>query len=319
MDGEDDIRREVRLIFDNLMGPGALYRHERHFWLELWRAPVVEAIEENGLETRMYGPVQVNVIADLPRTPLFNIVLGAADPGAVERGHLAETLDWLESLGIDFRVPVRPGFEETDAAEDLLNQRGYRRTANLARFVRDASPPGFPEPPGIEVDEWDEEDIEGFSDYFEEPYGIEWPATAFFDNLLGNRPWRCYVAIDENDNGAGAATMMGHYEISQLGFAATRKSARGRDVHLALIRRRILDAMAAGCRMLFADTEESVDDLGDMSTGARNLLRAGFRHVSSRAVWGPPLPDGPEPDYEDEDELDEEDGPDENHDFELKY
>lgn len=313
MDGEDEIRREVRLIFDNLMGPGALYRHERHFWLELWRAPVVEAIEENGLETRMYGRVQVNVIASLPRTPLFNIVLGAADPGAVEQGHLAEALDWLESLSIDFRVPVRPGFEETGAAEDLLNQRGYRRTANLARFVRDASPPGFPEPPGIEVDEWDEEGIEGFSDYFEEPYGIKWPATAFFDCLLGKRPWRCYVAIDENDNGVGAATMMGHYEISQLGFAATRKSARGRDVHMALIRRRILDAAAARCRLLFADVEGPVNDPDGPSAAARNLLRAGFKHVSSRAVWGPPLADEPEPDDEDED-----DGSDEDHDFELE-
>ncbi len=319
MNGEDDIRREVRLIFDNLMGPGALYRHERHFWLELWRAPVVEAIEDDGLETRMYGRVQVNVIAALPRTPLFNVVLGAADPGAVEHGHLAEAREWLESLAIDFRVPVRPGFEETGAAEDLLNQRGYRRTANLARFVRDASPLGFPEPPGIEVDEWDGEDMEGFGEYFEEPYGIEWPATAFFDCLLGKRPWRCYVAIDENDNGVGAATMMGHYEISQLGFAATEKSVRGRDVHLALIRRRILDATGAGCRMLFADTEESVDHPGGMSTGARNLLRAGFKHVSSRAVWGPPLADGLEPDDEDEDEPDEDDGPEGDHDFELKY
>src|SRR5262245_49349459 len=154
-------------MFDNLLGPGMLYRFERHFWLELWRAPVVEALEEDGVENRRYGPIHVFVVAGAPRTPLLNLVLGASEPGAVAEGHLAQALDWVESYGIDGRIPVRPEFEESGAAEDHLNQRGYRRTASLVTFLRDASPPSFPEPPAIEVDEWTEE-TEGFSDYFTE-------------------------------------------------------------------------------------------------------------------------------------------------------
>jgi hypothetical protein len=83
-------------------------------------------------------------------------------PGAVEGGHLAAALDWTESLGLDCRVPIRPDFGEPAAAEDHLNQRGYRRTAKLAMFVRGGGPPEFPEPPGIEVDEIVEES-EGFA------------------------------------------------------------------------------------------------------------------------------------------------------------
>jgi len=299
---EDDIYRDLNLFWDRLMGPGSLYNLERQFWLELWRAPAIDAIDEDRIEARRYGPVQATVIPVLPRAPLFNLVLGAADPGAVEEGHLGETLDWLESLGIDFRVPIRSEFQESGAAEDLLNQRGYRRSAFLARFVRDASPLVFPEPAGIEVDEFCEE-TEGFSDYFGEGFGFDFQGHCLFDGLPGREPWRSYVAIDENDLGVGAAIMMLHYEVAQLGFSVTNLSARGRGVHIALLRRRILDAIEAGAGLLFADTEETSEDLEQFSPAARNLVRAGFRPVSIRPVWQPPaLPDIDEDEDEEEDD-----------------
>jgi hypothetical protein len=284
---QDDFLPDFDSIWDNLMGPGLLYRLERQFWLDLWRAPVLDVVEDAGIETRRYGPVQATVVATLPRTPLLNVVLGAADPGAIEAGHLAEALDWLESLEVDFRIPLRPDVRESAAAEDHLNQRGYHRTANLVRFVHDLSAPDFPEPPGIEIDEWTEE-IEGFSDYFAEPFGLEYPGHAFFDSLLGRCDWRCYVAIDENEEGVGAATMMRHHPVAQLGFAATTEQARRKGVHMALLRRRILDAAAAGSELMFADTEEPIDPRDDPSQASRNLVRAGFKPAAVRHVWQPP-------------------------------
>jgi hypothetical protein len=300
---EDDIYRDLSLFWDSLTGPGALYRLERQFWLELWRAPAIEAIDEFRMEARRYGPVQATVIPVLPRAPLFNLVLGAADPGAVEEGHLGETLDWLESRDIDFRVPIRSEFQESGAAEDLLNQRGYRRNGYLARFVRDASPPDFPEPAGIEVDEFCEE-TEGFSDYFVDGLEVDWQGHCLFDSLPGRRPWRGYVAIGENDLGVGAAMMLMHYEVAQLGFAVANVGARGKGVHMALLRRRILDAVAAGAGLLFADTEEPSEDLEQLSPAARNLIRAGFRLVSARPVWQPPALPEIEEDEEDEEDDD---------------
>jgi GNAT superfamily N-acetyltransferase len=49
---------------------------------------------------------------------MLNLVLGAAEPGAVDGGHLAEALDWAESKDIDFYVPVKPGTAEASAAID---------------------------------------------------------------------------------------------------------------------------------------------------------------------------------------------------------
>ncbi len=165
------------------------------------------------------------------------------------------------------------------------------------------------------------EHSEGFGDIIVEGLDLDWKADSFFCGLPGRRAWRCYTAFEESEEGAGAATMMMHYDgMVQLGFAATEARVRGRGIHLALLRRRIVDAIAAGSRLLFADTEEAVDyPAGPPSAAARNLVRAGFRLESVRPVWRPPA----EMLDEDEEDEAEEEGSDEgeldgDHDFELE-
>jgi hypothetical protein len=177
---------ELSLLFDSMAGPGMFYALERLFWLELWRVPILEAVDEQGIEARHYGPIRAFAFPYEPRLSLFNILLGADRAGAVERGHLAAVLDWTESLGLDLRVPVRSEgeFGEPDAAEDHLNRRGYRRTGSLAMFARPAAPPGFDAPPGIEVEELvDESMIETFDHLLAPAYGLEWSGHGFFVGL----------------------------------------------------------------------------------------------------------------------------------------
>lgn len=323
MSWQDDVDREVRLLFDNHNGLGKLYALEREFWFALWGVPIFEAIEDDGIEARRYGPAWAFTIAAEPRTPLFNLVLGAERPGAVEDGHLADLLDWTESRGVDCRIPIRLDLDESAAAEDLLNRRGYRRTATLAMFVRDGAPPSSPMPPGIGVEEMaDDTYCEGFSTYLAEGYGMaDWTGHGFFISLLERREWRNYFAVEKNGNFIAAATMMVHYEVAQLGFAGTWEEALGRGAHSALIHRRIEDGLAAGAKEFFAVTEESPDcPDSELSTGARNLVRAGFRLAGVRPVWRPPerLIAG-----EDDDDADgrgeDDEGVDDDHDFELGH
>jgi hypothetical protein len=89
-------------------GPAILDAVERDFWLDLWRAPVLDAVAEQGIETRWYGPLQATVVAALPETPMLNLLLGAAEPDAVGEGHLAQALEWVDSLGVDCRLPAIP-------------------------------------------------------------------------------------------------------------------------------------------------------------------------------------------------------------------
>lgn len=287
---------------------------ERRCWLDLWRAPVLDAVEEKRIETRWYGPVQLTVVAGLPHEPLLNLVLGAAEPGAVEEAHLDEALDWAESLGVDFRVPVTLGRSESAAAEDLLNQRGYARASGLLRFARSGSSPDL-SASKVEVVEI-EEFTEGFSDYPGEGFGLNLTARSFFDCLPGRDRWRCYVALDRDRCPAAGASMMLHYGVAQLAFAATREPARGQGCHLALLQRRVRDAIDAGCHTLFAEVEEPLDRLDRPSAAARNLIRAGFERVEVRPVWTPPPRPDDEQDWEDDEGLDEADEDD--HAFDLE-
>ncbi len=292
-------------------GPVLLDALERRFWLDLWRAPVLDAVEEQRIETRWYGRVQATVVAGMPDEPLLNLVLGAAEPGAVEEGRLARALDWVESLGLDFRVPVTLGRSESAAAEDLLNQRGYVRADGLLRFAHPGSSPHLPEPPEIEVIEV-EEFTEGFSDFPCEGFDLGLTAGSFFDCLPERRGWRCYVALDRRGYPVAGASMMLHLGVAQLAFAATSESARGQGIHLALLRRRVRDAIDAGCHTLFAEVEEPLDRLDRLdrpSAATRNLVRAGFERVEVRPVWRPPPP--PEKAAEEEVDWDWEDDEDE--------
>jgi hypothetical protein len=297
-----DADPELGLLFDDIAGTGAYYALERQLWLDLWRVPILGAVEEDGFEVRHYGPVLAFAVRSQPRMALFNVLLGADRHNAVGQGHLAAALEWTESIGLDLRIPVRGKgeFDEATEAEDFLNRRGYRRTGTLATFARGAAAVDFEAPPEIEVEELaGEEKIETFGNILAPAYGLEW-SNDFIFGLPGRRDWRTYIASDEEGPMAAAATMM-HYETPQLAFAGTEESCRGGGAHLALLHRRIEDARAVGAGGLFAVTEETSERPEDLSAGARNLVRAGFGLLEVRTVWQPPEELlAPEPEPEDE-------------------
>jgi hypothetical protein len=286
--GEWGGEEEVARLFDGLMGRGAYYAHERQFWHALWRLPAIDAVEEHGIEARQYGPIRAFVYRHEPLLPQFNVVLGAELPDAVSRGHLGDVLAWTESMGLDVRIPLRGAEDvgEGGEAADYLRTRDYRRTGLLATFARAAGPPGFEPPAGIEVEEATVES-ETFSGILADPYDLEWTGSGFFVGLPGERDWRTYIAADETGPIAAAATMM-HYDMPQLAFAGTLEQCRGRGGHLALLHRRIEDVAKTRAKEVFAIAEESFECPAVLSPGARNLLRAGFRLVDTRAVWQPP-------------------------------
>jgi hypothetical protein len=279
----DDIFGSLKAAFDT---PAWLNTLERHRWLDTWRAPVLDAVDELGIETRRYGPVQATVIHDLPEEPMLNLVLGAAEPGAVGEGHLDEALTWIESLEIQCRVPVDAQHREAGAAEDVLNRRGYRRTDSLVRFTRDTSAPEFPVPRGTGIERI-RECTEGFAHTIADAFELDTIAQCFFDCLPERQDWRCYWVTGENGLAFGGGAMMLHYDIAQLVFAAVRERDQGRGGHMALLHQRILDAAAAGCHTVFADTTEPFDAPDAPSPAARNLVRAGFEQLSVRQIWQP--------------------------------
>ncbi|HWO16701.1 MAG TPA: GNAT family N-acetyltransferase [Solirubrobacterales bacterium] len=265
--------------------PRALDETERRFWRECWESVPADVAAERGIELRNFGPIQASAIASLPEVRMLNLVLGAAEPGALEGGHLADALDWTESLGVDCYVPVKPGSAEASAAEDRLKSRGYELGYAWMKFVRDPSPSTLYEPEGVEVVELTAGEGEPLGRIGAEGFNLPPWAGAFFRDLPGREGWRCYAAEIDGRPQACAAMLI-HNGVAEFGIAATLEIARGRGCQTALLHRRIEDARAAGCHTLFVETGERTTDRP--SASYRNILRAGFKEAYLRPNWRHP-------------------------------
>jgi len=96
---------------------------ELRFREDLWRTAPSDAVQEAEVRMQRFGPILATVFADLSKVTLLNVILGAAEPDAVDGGHLAAAVEWLRSREVDYRVAVcddRPG---TAAARFSAPQR----------------------------------------------------------------------------------------------------------------------------------------------------------------------------------------------------
>src|SRR5436305_1275648 len=113
------MREMATLEYDS----AALERVAQLFRRDMWNSVTADAVSESGVELRRFGPVQVTAFADLPEADGLNQIQGAAEPGAVEEGHLARAIEWIRSREVDYRVPVAEGRPASVVAEDWLGRR----------------------------------------------------------------------------------------------------------------------------------------------------------------------------------------------------
>jgi hypothetical protein len=261
------------------------------FRADMWSSAPLDALEECGIAERRFGPVQANVIEVLPEAPALNTVLGAAEPGAVEDGHLAEAIEWVDEFRVDYRVMVGHDRPETDAAEALLSRHGFEQGQSLVRYARDAMlPPDLPGVPDVtvwEIGEPGEEGIAGETMTLTAAPALGMPAEA--SSLLFELPalenWHCYTA--ELEGGiVSFGSMLIRDGVAALGLEGTVRRARGRGCNQALLRQRILAAHEAGCEMIFASAPAHGGDA--VEAGARNLVRAGFVPAHRSVNWQRP-------------------------------
>jgi hypothetical protein len=266
----------------------ALAKAELHFREGIWRAAPTDAVDELEIRKRWFGPVLATVCGGLPDAALMNLVQGAAEPEAIEGGHLVEALEWMRSREVDYVVQVasdRPGSKQ---AEPWLADRGYEQGQTMRRYIRGAAEPGGETESAIDVRELSASDTEGMSLIFAEALGLPDLATVPLLGLPELRGWCCYAAyLEEREVACGAMLIDG--KIAALGLDATAAVARGRGCQSALIRRRLLDAARAGCEVVLAG---ACDVPADRAAAARNFQRAGFTEAGRSIGWRRPLPTG---------------------------
>jgi len=268
---------------------GVLERVAQRFRRDIWESVVPEAVTESGVEVACFGPVQATAFGDPPQTHSLNQIQGAAEPGTIEEGHLADAVEWMRAREVDYRVPVaeaRPGAGE---AEAWLGARGYERGAAWVKLVRDASPPDLRENPDVRIYELgeDEGDGEDMSSIIAEALELPVTAASLFFSLPQRDGWRCYTAALDQDEGVVATgSMLICDGVAQLGPETTLSCSRGRGCNTALLRRRLLDAAEAGCHTVFVELGEC--DSHELETTCRNLVRAGFEGAYRSNNWQRP-------------------------------
>jgi GNAT superfamily N-acetyltransferase len=268
--------------------PRALDAIELRFWRDAWQAVAAPAAREHGIELAGFGPVQATVVGALAEVQMTNLLLGATEPGAVADGHLEAALSWARERGVDPYVPVTPGQPGTAAAESFLGANGFAPGYGWMKFVRDAHPPRFAPPADVEVVELSEPGEEPFAAIVAAGFGLPAWGAELFAQLPGRPGWRCYVAKVDGDAQASAAMFL-DAGIAEFGMAATLEPARGRGCQAALLHRRIVDAAAGGCELLFVETGERIP--GRPSNSYRNILRAGFEEAYVCPNWGASEPE----------------------------
>jgi hypothetical protein len=268
--------------------PAALERTEARFWREIWDAAPTAVAVAKGVRRAGFGPVQTTVVAALPEVRMGNLILGAASADAAAEGFLEEAIGWVREQETRGFTPLDPNLPGAAAAEAALTAAGYERGHDWMRFVRDAHPPRFKAAEDVEVFE-----IDGRGE--DAPFGTiaalglgvpPWVASLFAP-LPALPDWHCYLARIDGEPQACAAMLLDG-EVAELGVAATLEGGRRRGCRLALLRRQIEDAAAAGARTLFVETAARVP--GRPRAGYANILRAGFEEAYLCPGWNDARP-----------------------------
>lgn len=266
-----------------------LERVAQRFWRDMWKSVTPDAVVESGVQVRNFGPVQATTFGDLPEVNSLNQIQGAAEPGAIEGGYLAEAVEWMRSWEVDYRVPVaecRPGAGE---AESWLSDRGYERGDGWMKMIREASPLDLPANPDVTVFELgeDEADGEGLSSIVAKTLELPVTAGTLFFSLPQAEKWRCYTAaLAPEEEIVATGAMMIDDGVAQFGPGTTLEHGRGRGCNTELVRRRLLDAVEAGCHTVFVELGER--DSENISGAYRNLRRAGFEEAYRSRNWQRP-------------------------------
>ncbi|GII59850.1 GNAT family acetyltransferase [Planotetraspora thailandica] len=209
--------------------------------------------------------------------------LGFGFAGPVTADLIGEICDFYRSRKgpsavLQFAPSVLPPDWEKIRAEYALS-----RGSSWVKLARDLSTDVANGPAGPPVERVGPQDAQEWASVlmrgFGMPEGLLVEMTAAF---AAHPCFRAYVTRSGGEVVAAAGMYIGG-ETAQLLGAATLAPHRGRGAQTAMLRARIADATAAGCRVIFAET--GAEAPGAHNTSLHNMARAGFVPLYTRVNW----------------------------------
>lgn len=213
-----------------------------------------------------------------PGSPLTHAA-GFGMNGPVTEDDLDHLEHWYRERNSPVAIEVCPLADPSFL--QLLGRRGYLITETSNLLVRRLRPQEELTPPALEVAEsndantWARLLAEGFFEHDPLPGELE-----IGEDLLRAPCMRAYTAaLDAEAAAVGALAVVDG--IACLCADATLPRFRTRGAQLALIRRRLMDALGAGCEFAVAETQPA-------TVSQRNYQRAGFEVAWTKLTFVSP-------------------------------
>jgi Acetyltransferase (GNAT) domain len=245
----------------------------------LSRLKVLERLPGNpvGAAYRLIEGGAVALIARHLPVPNFNGVVGLR---AGQEREIEPLVAWYREHGIKGRFEVVPGLANAAISKELARLDYFQSGFHVSLVCE----PSVAEPASADIAVEEVKDAAGL-EVFLEAHAAGWKIPdpqGFKANVRGwlHEPgWSLYLA---RFDGKPAATGI-LYVRDKVGYcadAATVPAFRGNGLQAALLRRRIVDAGAAGVDFVCSGADY-------LSTSHRNMERAGMRVQFVRALWTP--------------------------------
>lgn len=238
-----------------------------------------------GKRSATVGSAFVSAFGALPATAVVvNRAIGLGLSGAESRETVDAIVDLYASAGVaryfvHLHADARPG-----DIGDWLADRGLAEARAWMKFGR-----GRDAPPEVtttlEVLAARPDDAQAFGRIEADAFDVGAVGAPWLARMIGRPDWHVYMSF-AGDEPAGAGALYVKDGIGLLDWGATAPAFRGRGSQSALLRRRILDALDLGCRLIATETGEEVP--GEPQVSYKNILKMGFEPAYVRKNYAPP-------------------------------
>lgn len=258
---------------------------EAQAFADMYAAAPAELQSRLGLQTKRLADATLLLAPGMP-SPMFNRVIGLGTADAAAPAVIGTLMDvyrqagssswWLHwnPLGMPINMPAQ------------LQTLGFTYPARRtwAKVLRDSTPIAINESE-LTIEPANDHRIAEITAAIAQSFEMPPFMAQWLQQLHGRPRWRTYAVMDQSQVvGGGCLYIDGH--AAWLGMGAVLPSHRRRGGQARLMRQRINDAIAAGCRYIATETGEAMAD--EPNPSLRNMQRCGFEKVASRLNFAAP-------------------------------
>ncbi|MER9230136.1 GNAT family N-acetyltransferase [Mesorhizobium sp. M0664] len=208
-------------------------------------------------------------------------------PGIISNDDVVSGLEFLRANVKSCRIDVPPTINTVEIMptlsglgfvhRDFYNGHVGEAEDVLKRLADDSSRP----PPSLSIRPYAAAELKQYIDCFSEGHDIKADErkviASGFSAILNSPVARMWGAWQGGEL-AGVGLLLIRNQIGHLASVTTRAQFRRLGIHRYLLKSRINDAVAAGCRLVSAHTAVA-------SASQRNLHRVGLRLAYTKAIW----------------------------------